>query len=307
MPSHRKPFVRNTGDGKFPGTAITLKGAHLHVGLVLAATGFVLGCGSGPDPSSAPSGPPPPDLVVAASPATTQELGVVQWKMTKASNHEAYAIVGYDDQDKVRSELGYWLVRDGSGAVVEGGSASTIQGPAYSHYTVANGRMVVDQNDFEKSPHASHALALVDADLETFATAPASDPPGAVNTASVHPLSLGGSYLVTPSPKPLLSAKRSCFSPVRSESVLLPKFDAQVDNCQELIAIVGKTCNSLWSRGLCPPMGSDNSEYEFISDACSLAQKVCAQPMPDDCLTCLNNSVFADTIASYGARPSGPR
>jgi hypothetical protein len=179
---------------------------------VLAATALASGCGSGNDADL--QHPSPPDMVVPALPATTQELGVVQWKLTKDSNQEAFATTGYDAQDNVRSQIVHWTKRDASGNVEEGGSASTVQGPAYLHYTKKDGQQVIDWNDFQASPDAARALDLTMADLEAFAAAHTSAW-GAVNTASVRPLSgppgdgLAGlpQELVTdPCKKPIVSA-----------------------------------------------------------------------------------------------------
>ena len=75
-------------------------------------------------------------------------------------------MTGYDARDNVRSEMGSWITRDASGAAVEGGGASTIQGPAYFHYAITADGLVVDsycsgkRDGLDAGPAESVARAL---------------------------------------------------------------------------------------------------------------------------------------------------
>jgi hypothetical protein len=124
---------------------------------------------------------------VAASPATTQALGVVRWTLTGDPNQQTLAITGYDAKNNVRSAFSYWTKRDASRALQEGGISSMVQGPASFHYANENGQVIIDQDDFAKSPDAARALALAAADFEASASAPA-PAAGSVTTTSLHPL-----------------------------------------------------------------------------------------------------------------------
>jgi hypothetical protein len=202
-----------------------------HVGVAaVVVIGLAVGCGSAPSATS--HDPSPPDIVVAASPATTQELGVVQWKLTTDPNQEAFATTGYDAQNNVRSEIDSWAKRDASGSVAERGIASTVPStvlaPAYFHYMEKDGHGIVDRNDFETSPGrkgaAARALALAMADLEAFAAAPA-PAPSDVNAASVHPL--GGGPIASGPGVPLVHVD-PCRDP--------PLVAGQITLCEKLVA-----------------------------------------------------------------------
>jgi hypothetical protein len=165
------------------------------IGVTITAAAVAYGCASGPDASpKEPSSPP--DIVVAASAQSTQELGVVEWKLTRDSKDEQFAVTGYDANANVRSEIVYWFEQDSSGAI-DGGFASTVQGPAYFHYhTDTDGHVKVDRNDFVSSHDADRARTLAMVDLKTWAAGPAGDAP--MSTASVHPL--GGAPGTPPDP-----------------------------------------------------------------------------------------------------------
>jgi hypothetical protein len=228
---------------------------------VVVAAALALGCGSAPDPASQDKSPH--EIAVAASSASTQELGVVQWKLTKNTPQEVFAITGYDAEDKVRSEIRHWIKRDASGTVVEGGSASMVQGPAYFHYTNPESDLLVDRNDFKKSAHAARALELATADLQTFANspAPASDSAnaGLVGTTSVHPLDpppgSGGS--LTPGPKsPIVDPPCSHTDPIIVEG--MPAGNPTLGtSCNQLIAeqFAAPSLYPARCGSFCPPGG----------------------------------------------------
>jgi hypothetical protein len=131
-----------------------------------------------------------------------------------------------DAKGNVRSEIGHWMKRDARGTVFEGGSVSTVQGPASFHYTITDGQVVVDQNDFKVSPPAARAIALAKADIESFVGAPATASGGA-STASVRPLD---SLVEPPDPNlPSLVTPAECRAPVDSRN------GPQSDSCINLL------------------------------------------------------------------------